>query len=212
MRLINDKSWADALRFEVLSDKLVDQSSSGTGVCALNSLLDAKFVKEITCFWGSQVFSFGKLHFQCFFESLHHWDSAEWRCKVNLVDLVWVFRFVLRVVLNYEGTGELLDHLREKFFSESHQVVVVGVGLIELTGREFRVVSQVNALISELLSDFEHAVHTSNDELFEVKFRSNTHEKLHGEVIMESLERLSSSTSSNHVHHWGLDFCKVAFS
>ena len=36
-------------------------------------------------------------------------------------------------------------------------------------------------------------------------------ERSHVEIVVESLERLSCGTTSNHVHHWGFHFGKVSF-
>jgi len=73
-------------------------------------------------------------------------------------------------------------------------------------------VSHIDGLISELLTNFEDTLHSTNNEHLKVKLRGNSHEKFHIEVIMESLEGTSSGSSSNHVHHRSLNFNEVAVS
>ena len=103
-----------------------------------------------------------------------------------------------------------MDHLGEKLFSKAHQIIIICVGPIEFTSCELRVVSHVNSLITELLTDFENSVHTSNDQHFKVELGSDTHEKFHVEIVVESLEGLSCGTTCNHVHHRGLNLGKVS--
>jgi len=73
-------------------------------------------------------------------------------------------------------------------------------------------VGHVNRFVSELLTNFEHTLHTSNYKHLKVELRGDTHEQLHIEVIMEGFEGTSSGSSGDHVHHRGLHFHKVAFS
>jgi hypothetical protein len=70
----------------------------------------------------------------------------------------------------------------------------------------------IDGLVSELLSDFENTLHSSDDEHLKVKLGSNSHEKFHIEIVVESLEGTSSGSSSDHVHHGGLNFNKITIS
>jgi len=79
------------------------------------------------------------------------------------------------VVFNFHGAGDSLDHFTEKFLCERHQVIVVTVSPVELTGGEFWVVGQVNAFVSKLFSHFIHAVKTTNDELLKVQLWRDAH-------------------------------------
>jgi len=40
----------------------------------------------------------------------------------------------------------------------------------------------------------------------QVEFGGDSHEEFHTEIVVESLEGLSSGTTRNHVHHGGFDF------
>lgn len=65
--------------------------------------------------------------------------------------------------------------------------------------------SHVDTFVSELLADFENAVHATNDEHLEVELGSDTHEQLHLKLVVVSLEGASGGTTGNHVHHGSLD-------
>ncbi len=50
------------------------------------------------------------------------------------------------------------DHASDELLRDIHKIVVVGVGHVELAGRELRVVRHVDALVTELLPDLVHAI------------------------------------------------------
>jgi len=146
------------------------------------------------------------------FESLHHGDTVEWRSEINFNNFVRISWVISRVVVEFVGSLNAEDHLGEEFLSESHQIIVVLVGPIEFTSGELGVVSHIDAFISELLTNFEYTLHSTNNEHLKVKLRGDSHEKFHIEVVMESLERTGSGSSSDHVHHGGLNLNEVTVS
>jgi hypothetical protein len=73
-------------------------------------------------------------------------------------------------------------------------------------------VSQINALISELLANLKHSVNTSNNEHLEIELRGNTHKQLHVEVVVEGFEGTSSGTTWDHVHHWSFNLKEISLS
>lgn len=87
--------------------------------------------------------------------------------------------------------------------------MIIGISPIKLASRELRVVSQINTLIAELLADLKDTVHSTHNQHLEVQLRCNSHEKFHVQVIMERLKGPCCGSSSNHVHHWCLNFCEV---
>lgn len=209
LRMVDDEAGADALRLKELADKLVNQTGGRTGVRALDVLLDAELVEELARFLSLEVTAPGQLDSESLFESLHHFNSAErWR-EVDLVHLVWVIFVIPWVILNLVFTVDRHDHFRQEPLSEVHQVVIIGISPIKLAGRELRVVSQINTFIAELLADLEDTVHSTDNQHLEVELRCNSHEKFHVQVIMEGLKGPCSGSTSNHVHHWCLNFCEV---
>ena len=80
------------------------------------------------------------------------------------------------MILNLERSVNLHDHLRNHVLSQLHHIVVISICLIELACSEFRVMSKIDALVSELLSDFEDSVNSSNNKLLKVQLWSDSHE------------------------------------
>ena len=59
--------------------------------------------------------------------------------------------------------------------SEFHQVIVVSKSHIELTGGELSIMRQIDALISELLSNFINTVKSTNNKPLKMELRRNAH-------------------------------------
>jgi hypothetical protein len=54
------------------------------------------------------------------------------------------------------STGHVFDKSGNEILGHVHQVVHIGIGLVELASGELGVVSKVNALIPKLFSDLEN--------------------------------------------------------
>ena len=54
------------------------------------------------------------------------------------------------------------DHAGDELLRDVHKIIVVGVGHVELAGRELRVVRHVDALVTELLPDLVHTIDAFN--------------------------------------------------
>jgi hypothetical protein len=50
------------------------------------------------------------------------------------------------------------DHAGNELLRDIDKIVIVGVGHVELAGRELRVVRHVDALVTELLPDLVHTI------------------------------------------------------
>lgn len=209
--VVSDVGGVLAVHLDERSDQLVNESGHGSGVGTLHLLLNAQLIIELSAFFSFQLSTLGECDAKSLFESYKHGDALEGRTEVNLNHVVLIF-LAIGMVLDLVGAVDLVDHLREHLFSEVHEVVVVSIGPIELTCGELGVVSQVNALISELLANLKHSVHSSYDQLLQVQLWCYSHEQLHVQVIMESLEGFGNGTSSNHVHHGSLHFEEVSVS
>ena len=99
---------------------------------------------------------------------------------------------------------DLLDHFRKHVLGQIHQVVVVGIGHIKLAAGVLRVVSLINRLVSEVLADFENPVKTTDNALFQVELRGNSHVEFHIQVVVVGHKGSGCGTSRDHVHHGGL--------
>lgn len=63
-------------------------------------------------------------------------------------------------------------------FRDFHQIVVVGVGHVKLAGSELWIVSQVNALIPELATNFVDSVNTPNYQHLKLLKRLKTFQEI----------------------------------
>lgn len=95
------------------------------------------------------------------------------------------------MILDLVRSVDLHDELGEKVLRKLHHVLVVSVSLVELDGGELRVVSSVDGLVTELFADFVHSLQTTNNEVLQVELRCDTHEDVHAQTVVMSLERTS---------------------
>ncbi len=94
--------------------------------------------------------------------------------------------------------------------SHLEQVVVIGVGHVELAGGELRIVGQVDALVTELTADLVHSLQTADHQLLQVQLGGDAHEHVQTEVIVVRHEGLGCGSTGDDVHHGSLDFEEVA--
>lgn len=144
-----------------------------------------------------------------FFKTLHHWNSAVGRSKVDFINFIRISRVILWVVFDLGRTCYCLHHMTEKLLSERHKIIVIAVGPVKLTSCEFWIMGKIDTLVSELFSYFVDTIETTNDKLFEIELWGNSHIKLHVKVVMESFKRTSSCTTWDHVHHWSFNFNEI---
>lgn len=173
--MIDQESGVLAIDLNEVTNKLVDKSGGGAGIGTIDTLFLCNLFEEKTCLLGGKSLTLRKLNSENIFKSLHHWDSLEGRSKVNL-DCVELVLWPIGVILNLERSVNLHDHLGNHVLSKLHHIVVISISLIELASSKLRVMSEIDALVSELLSDFEYSVNSSNNKLLEVQLWSDSHE------------------------------------
>lgn len=200
LRVIHDEGGGDALRLNELTDELIEETVSGLGRRALNVELSAKLLEEDGGGLSSEIGGEGDL--ELLLKSGHHGDAAPGRGEVNLDGLSLG---TVQVVLDLVASSDLLDEARHQIFSHLEQVIVIGVGHVELAGSELGVVSHVDTFVSELATNLVDALNTSNDELLEEKLGSDTHEEIEMESVVMGDEGLGGGSSGDHVHHGGLN-------
>ena len=138
-------------------------------------------------------------------ESLHHGNARPRGLEVNLNLRCAGLGAVLDLVI----ASDLLDHVGDHLLGHVHEVLIVGVSLVELTGGELRVVGEINALIAELTANLIHTVQTANDQHLQVQLGSDTKVQVHVQVVVMSDEGLGNGTTGDHVHHGRLDLKEV---
>ena len=163
-----------------------------------------EFTQELVGFFRVQGLSRRELDVQLLLQLSNHVESLPRHGEVEFV-LLLALALALGVVLKLVATSQVFDHSRDHGFGDLHQIVNIGVCHIELANGEFRVVSHVDAFVSENSSDFVDSVKTTDDKLLQEQFRGDSHEEVELEVIVVCDEGLGGGTSSSHVHHRGLD-------
>mmetsp|Transcript_31920 Transcript_31920/g.43766 ORF Transcript_31920/g.43766 Transcript_31920/m.43766 type:complete len:171 (-) Transcript_31920:694-1206(-) len=96
-----------------------------------------------------------------------------------------------------EGEGEGA----EEVLGETHQVVVVGVGPVELHAGEFGVVGEIDAFVAELATDFVDTVEAADDEHFEVELGGDAEVHVEVEIIVVGFKGTGRGATSDLIHH-----------
>ncbi len=97
-----------------------------------------------------------------------------------------------------------------KLLGEVHQVVVVGVGLVELEHGELGVVAGGDALVAEVAVDLVDAIEAADDEALEIKLRGDAQEKIDIERVVMRDEGPCGRASGDGLHHRSFDLDEAA--
>ncbi|OPZ60342.1 MAG: hypothetical protein BWY86_01024 [Candidatus Aminicenantes bacterium ADurb.Bin508] len=96
--------------------------------------------------------------------------------------------------------------VEEELLGELDQVVEIAVSLIKLDHRKLGVVLEVDPFVAEATVDFVDSVETSDDEPFQVEFRSDSQVELHVQSVVVGDEGTGVGPPGDGVEHGGLDF------
>ena len=99
----------------------------------------------------------------------------------------------------------LLGRAGEDALEDVHHAVEVGIGLIELTGRELRIVLGVHALVAEDAADLIHALNAADDQALEVQLGRNAHIHINVKRVVVRDERARRRAAGDGAEHGGLD-------
>ena len=84
---------------------------------------------------------------------------------------------------------DLARQLAEQLLGERHQVLVGGVGLVELEHRELGVVLARQPLVAEDAADLVDALEAADDQPLEVQLGGDAHEEVEVERVVVRVER-----------------------
>ncbi len=202
-----NEGGVDAGVLKVLTNKLVEHTGVGQRRRADQVVVLENLLQELVGLVAVKIVTRGELNIETLLQGSDHIQTLPRSAEINLHGLALG---AIGVVLNLVTAGDLLDHLREKQLSGLHEVVHISVGLVELTGGELGVVGLINTLVSELTSNLVNSLKTTDNQLLEVKLGSNSHKQIHVQIVMVGNEGLGSGTTSNQVHHGGLNLNKVS--
>ncbi len=96
--------------------------------------------------------------------------------------------------------------MQEHLLGQLHQVVVVGVGLVELEHRELGIVLGGDALVPEVSIDLVHPVQAAHHQALEVQLGRDAQVERHVERVVVRHERLGRGAPRDRLHHRGLHF------
>ena len=121
----------------------------------------------------------------------------------------FAFHFTLGIlsrIHDLSRTQHFSSHLAQHVFCEIHQVIKVGVGLIELQHGELRIMSRGQTFIAEVAVDLVDALKATHYQTLQIKLRRNTQVHINIQRIMVSHKRTCHSTTRNNLQHWGFNF------
>ena len=94
----------------------------------------------------------------------------------------------------------------QQFLGEVHKVDVVRVCLVELDGRELRVVAGRQALVAEAAVDLVYALEAADHQPLQVQLRRDAQVEIGIQCVVVRHERPGGRTAGDRVHHRRLDF------
>ena len=97
-------------------------------------------------------------------------------------------------------------YVDDELFGEAHEIVVVGVGLVELEHGELGVVAGADAFVAEVAVDLEDAVEAADDEALEVELGGDAEEEVDVERVVVGDEGPGGGSAGDGLHHGGFDF------
>ena len=136
------------------------------------------------CFFKAHVLP--EVNTSNFLDCIHHMNTLEWFIDLDFSSLV------INWTIPMDGFRSVLDNA----FSQVHNILVVSIGLVDFDGCEFGVVSSIHSFITEDTSNFINALHSTNDQAFQVKFGRNTkdHVNVLGIVVSDKRTRRCSTS------------------
>ena len=98
----------------------------------------------------------------------------------------------------------------EQLLGERHQVVVVGVGLVELEHRELGVVLRRDPLVAEVAVDLVDALEAADDQALQVQLGRDAQVEVHVERVVVGDEGPRRGAAGDRLHHRRLDLEEAA--
>ena len=108
------------------------------------------------------------------------------------------------------GAEYLNRSARQEVFKQIHHVVKIGVGLIELNGRELGVVLRVHALIAEDAADLVDALNAADYKALEVELGCDAQEHVDIQRVVMGYERTRCCAAGNGVKYGRFDLHKAS--
>ena len=117
---------------------------------------------------------------------------------------------LLTLVVYRRRAAHLPHEMPDQILGQSHQVLVVGISLVEFQHRKFGIVPGGQSLVAKITVNLEHFLHTADDEPLQIQLRGNAQVQLHVERIVMRNEWPCGCAARDCLHHRCLDFEKPA--
>ena len=111
----------------------------------------------------------------------------------------------LALILNLERAADLLCDVDVHLLHQIHDLLVIGIGLIQLDGGKFRVVARVHALVAEDAADLVDLVKPADNQALEVQLRLDA--QIHRDIqrIVMGDEGAGIGADFDGLEHRGID-------
>lgn len=152
--MASDKRRIDTRVLDELANQLVQHASISQRWRAHYLHLLQHLLEKSARFWTVKLVPGRELFTTSLFQSRDHINPLPRTLPIDRED-----PSALTVERGYITSCDMLDHAGDQVLGHSHQVIVVRVSLVELTGRELRTVSQIKAFVTELLADLVDSWH-----------------------------------------------------
>ena len=146
--MIHDEGRLDHLFLAILFKEQIDDVAALMARFVLNVMLVRDLLGVLV---GADV---GKVHTAVHFDGLDHGQAGEGLFHVD--DGI--------VIGDDRAAADFAGKVAEHTLGQFHHALVIGIGLIQLHEREFRVVAGIYALIAEHAPDLIDALQTADDE------------------------------------------------
>ena len=114
------------------------------------------------------------------------------------------------LIVDFHGAVYLLAEPGDQLFGQVHQVMIGGIGLIELEHGELGVVPGGEPFVAEVAVDLEDPLKAADQQPFQVELRGDAQVEVHVQRVVMGLERLGGGASGDRLHHRGLDLHEAA--
>ena len=106
--------------------------------------------------------------------------------------------------VRHRGAVHRQRHLLDEVLGQLHQVVIVGVGLVELEHGELRIVLGRNTFVTKVAIDLIDPVQTAHHQPLQIEFGRDTQVQRQIQRIMVSAKGPGGCSSGDGLHHRGL--------
>ena len=136
-----------------------------------------------------------------FLDGIDHGDTGPRRRQVDFRALVG----------DFHRPQDVLRRLADQFFRNVHDRFHVAVSLVQLQRREFRIMFDIHAFVTEDTAQFIYPFHAADDQSLQVQFRGDAQIEFDVQGVVVCNKRPCRGAAGNSVQDRRLDFQKAIF-